>query len=205
MNGSPPGLAAKPWDARLALWLVRPLQGTRVTPNHLTTARLAVGIAALAGLASGWPNLGAWLFVVSNVLDHTDGELARLTGRTSRAGHLYDLATDAVIHALLFAAIGLGLQSAGASAWALPAGLLAGLAVTAIFHLRFRIEEAHGKSATVQPARFGFEAEDVLYVLPLVTALDGLAPFLAAAAIGAPIGAVVVGWQYRRLVRGATR
>jgi phosphatidylglycerophosphate synthase len=194
-------VAARPWDARIARWLVRPLAGTRIRPNHLTTLRLAVGLAGLLCLASGgWPNLGAWLFVLSNLLDHTDGELARLTGQTSRVGHLYDLATDALLHVLLFAAIGLGLPSAG---WGLAAGIVAGLAVTAIFHMRYRIEEAHGKSATAQAALLGFEAEDVLYLLPLVTALDGLTPFLIAAAIGAPIAAFIVGRDYIKRVRGA--
>ena len=40
-------------------------------------------------------NLGALLLVLSNFLDHTDGELARISGKTSRVGHLYDLASDA--------------------------------------------------------------------------------------------------------------
>jgi phosphatidylglycerophosphate synthase len=205
LSGSNAAVAARPWDARLALWLVRPLQGTRVRPNHLTTVRLAVGLAALACLASGWPNLGAWLFVLSNLLDHTDGELARLTGRTSRAGHLYDLATDALLHVLLFAAIGFGLWSSGAAGWGLPAGIVAALAVTAIFYLRHRMEEAQGKAATAQAAWFGFEAEDVLYLLPLVTAFESLVPFLIAAAIGAPITAVLVGRQFiqQRQVLGA--
>jgi archaetidylinositol phosphate synthase len=205
LSGSNATVAARPWDARLALWLVRPLQGTRVKPNHLTTVRLAVGLAALACLASGWLNLGAWLFVLSNLLDHTDGELARLTGQTSRAGHLYDLATDALLHVLLFGAIGFGLWSSGAAGWGLPAGIVAALAVTAIFYLRHRMEEAHGKAATAQAAWFGFEAEDVLYLLPLVTAFEGLVPFLIAAAIGAPIAAVLVGRQFiqQRQVLGA--
>lgn len=205
MSGSNAAVAPRPWDARLALWLVRPLQGTRVRPNHLTTVRLAVGLAALACLASEWPNLGAWLFVLSNLLDHSDGELARLTGRTSRAGHLYDLTTDAFIHVLLFVAIGLGLWSSGAAGWGLPAGIVAGIGVTAIFYLRHRMEEAHGKTATAQATWFGFEAEDVLYLLPLVTALDGLISFLIAAAIGAPIAAVLIGRQYIQYVRGAAR
>jgi archaetidylinositol phosphate synthase len=203
LSGSNAAVAPRPWDARLALWLVRPLQKTRVRPNHLTTVRLAVGLAALACLANGWPNLGAWLFVLSNLLDHSDGELARLTGRTSRAGHLYDLATDALIHVLLFAAIGFGLWSSGAAGWGLSAGIVAALAVTAIFYLRHRMEETHGKAATAQAAWFGFEAEDVLYLLPLVTALEGLVPFLIAAAIGAPIVAIFVGRQYIQCVRGA--
>ena len=50
------------WDARLARLLVTPLKDTRVTPNHLTTLRLVVGIAGAAALAQptfGWINAGA--------------------------------------------------------------------------------------------------------------------------------------------------
>jgi len=42
--------AQRPWDARLARKLVTPLKNSRVTPNHLTTVRLGVG---LAGAAAG--------------------------------------------------------------------------------------------------------------------------------------------------------
>ena len=52
---------------------------------------------------------------MSNFLDHTDGELARMSGKSSRLGHLYDLASDAAVTILLFMAIGIGVgTSAGA-------------------------------------------------------------------------------------------
>lgn len=195
----------KPWDARIAFWLVRPLQDSSITPNHLTTVRLVVGLAAAAAFATGrWPNLGALLFALSNLLDHTDGELARLTGKTSRMGHVYDLASDACVHILLFVSIGFGLFFTGAGAWTLPSGLAAGLAVTAIFHMRERIEKQHGKTAARQPRIAGFELEDVLYLLPVVTLFDSLKPFLIAAAIGAPIAALIVGRQFVRLSREMT-
>jgi hypothetical protein len=47
----------------------------------------------------------------------------------------------------------------------------------------------------------GFETEDVLYLLPLLTLCNGVAPFVAAASIGAPLFAVWVIFDYRRLVR----
>jgi archaetidylinositol phosphate synthase len=49
----------------------------RVTPNHLTTVRLLVGLAAAAAFVPGryvWSNAGALLLAVSNFLDHCDGE-----------------------------------------------------------------------------------------------------------------------------------
>ncbi|MGH8489972.1 MAG: CDP-alcohol phosphatidyltransferase family protein [Gammaproteobacteria bacterium] len=192
----------KPWDARLASLLVRPLRDTPITPNHLTTARLLTGIAAAAAFSSGvWPNLAAILLALSNLLDHTDGELARLTAKTSRAGHLYDLASDAIVHVTLFASIGSGLWNTGAAAWALPAGVIAGVAVASIFHMRNVIEQRYGKAETKLPGWGGFEAEDVLYLLPVVTFSNALVPFLAAAALGAPIAAGLVVRQFLALQR----
>ena len=43
---------AIPYDARAVRWLIRPLVGTRVTPNHLTTLRLLVGLTGVALIAS---------------------------------------------------------------------------------------------------------------------------------------------------------
>ena len=54
---------------------------------------------------------------------------------------------------------------------------------------------------TRQPAIGGFETEDILYLLPLVTLCNGVVPFLIAASIGAPLFAVWVVFDYRRLVR----
>ncbi len=192
----------KPLDARLAAWLIRPLLDTRITPNHLTTVRLLVGLAGCAALAIGggplWSNTGALLFALSNFLDHTDGELARAAGSHTRFGHLYDLGSDALINALLFLSIGIGLRHGDLGMLAPLMGLAAGIAVSLIFHLRYLIEEGHGKDATRQPRLGAFEAEDVLYLLPLVSLAGALEGFLIAAAIGAPIALLVVAAQYRR-------
>jgi archaetidylinositol phosphate synthase len=207
ISHQPAPATQRPWDARLARRLVTPLKDTRVRPNHLTTVRLGFGIAAAAALAQGtygWMNLGALLLIVSNFLDHTDGELARISGKSSRIGHWYDLASDAAVTILLFVAIGVGVgvRSAGllplSAAWL---GTLAGVAVALIFFLRMRIEELGGKVASRQASLGGFETEDVLYLFPLVTLCNGTTPFLVAAALGAPLFAVWVVIDYRRLVR----
>lgn len=198
-------MSAKPWDARLAAALVAPfVASTRIHPNHFTALRLAVGLAGAACFASGsWPNLAAWLIVASNFLDHTDGELARASGKLSRFGHYFDLASDAVVTVGLFAGIGIGLAHGPLGATAAWMGALAGLAVALIFQLRNLIENQHGKTATRQPQLAGFEAEDVLYLLPLVTSSGTLEWFLYAAAIGAPLAALVVLAVYVRVMRGA--
>ncbi|HWM65246.1 MAG TPA: CDP-alcohol phosphatidyltransferase family protein [Steroidobacteraceae bacterium] len=204
---APAPVTQRPWDARLARRLVTPLKDSRATPNHLTTVRLAVGLSAAAAFLPGtygWTNIGALLLILSNFLDHTDGELARISGKTSRIGHIYDLASDAVVTVLLFLGIGIGVGTHVGSLLQLPPaflGLVAGSAIALIFYLRMRIEALGGKAASKQGSLGGFETEDVLYLLPLVTLFNGLTNFLVAAAIGAPLFAAWVVFDYWRVVR----
>lgn len=211
MSDSIPALAAsraqRPWDARLARWLVTPLVASRITPNHLTTLRLVVGLAGAAAFTQGtygWSNIAALLVVLSNFLDHADGELARLSGKTSRFGHIYDLASDAAVTILLFVAMGVGIGTGSDNLLGAPppvAGAIAGAAIALIFYLRMRMEDMAGKAATRQAALGGFETEDILYLLPLVTVCNCIMPFLIAASIGAPVFAAWVVLDYRRVAR----
>jgi len=203
----PPTSLPRSWDARLARRLVTPLKNTWVTPNHLTTVRLIVGLAAALAFCPGsygWSNIAALLLVISNFLDHTDGELARLSGKSSRVGHIYDLASDAVVTILLFVALGVGVAARpniDLEVSPLLLGAIAGSAVTMIFFLRMRIEEALGKSATKQASLGGFETEDVLYLLPLATLCNALTPLLLTAAVIAPLYLAWVVIEYRRVMR----
>jgi phosphatidylglycerophosphate synthase len=194
------------WDARLARRLVTPLLGTPVTPNHLTTLRLAIGLGGAYYLSLGqfWLcTVGALLIALSNFVDHTDGELARISGQSSKIGHMYDLGCDALVTVLLFLGLGfyVGVHHPGLFVPAQWLGGIAGVAVALIFFLRMRIEAMVGKSGTKQASMAGFETEDVLYLLPIVTLLNGMTPFLYAAAIGAPLFAVYVAIDYQRVTR----
>jgi phosphatidylglycerophosphate synthase len=201
--------ARRPWDARLARRLVAPLADRGISPNHLTTARLVVGLLGSAAFLPGrygWSNVGALLLVLSNFLDHADGELARMSGRTSRFGHIYDLASDALVTILIFVAIGVGCGPRGISleiqSLEIPPvaiGAIAGCAIALIFYLRMRIEDMAGKAATRQGSLGGFETEDVLYLLPLATLCEGLLPLLIAASICAPLYLIWVIGEYRRV------
>ncbi|CAH2900607.1 MAG: CDP-alcohol phosphatidyltransferase family protein [uncultured Paraburkholderia sp.] len=203
INVPPP----RTWDARLARRLVTPLVNTRVAPNHLTTLRLLIGVAGALCLARGgfaWSNAGAVLIVLSNFVDHTDGELARISGKSSRIGHFYDLACDALVTVMLFIGMGTGMSASNIGGLTVAPGWLgaiAGIAVALIFFLRMRIEEMAGKAGTKQAAVGGFETEDVLYLLPIVTLTSVVMPFVVAASIGAPLFAVWVMIDYWRVSR----
>jgi phosphatidylglycerophosphate synthase len=196
-----------PWDARLARRLVQPLVGSAVTPNQLTTLRLVVGLAGAACFTRGTYgacNLGAVLICLSNFLDHADGELARLTGRSSRGGHVYDLVSDAVVTISLFVSVGIGIgaqRQIGGVLTPVFLGALAGAAIALIFFLRLRIEEHIGKAGTQQATLAGFETEDALYTLPLLTLFGATVPLLLVAAVLAPLFAIWVVIDYRRKMR----
>ncbi len=196
-------MTGPPWDQRLARWLVRPLARTPIHPNHLTVASLAIGLAAAALFAQGdgtYANWGAVAFMTAAFMDHTDGELARMTGKTSRFGHYLDLACAAITYTALFVGIGLGLAQGAMGREAAVMGVVAGVSVATIFTSRFYIEEHFGGDVAHQPNFAGFETEDVLYLIGPITWWGGLEPFLIAAAIGAPLFLLVVFWQIGRLI-----
>ena len=126
----------KSWDSRLARALVRPLVHTSVHPNHLTTLSLLVGLSGAVsfGLGSSLSiALGAGLYMLSMFLDHTDGELARLSGKTSEFGHRYDRAVDLVVKSAVFAGMGVGVARATGTSEPIWMGLVCGAAFVAIF------------------------------------------------------------------------
>ncbi|MGB7756294.1 MAG: CDP-alcohol phosphatidyltransferase family protein [Salinisphaera sp.] len=194
--------SSRPLDARLARRLVRPLEDTPARPNHLTTVRLVLGLVSawcLAHESLVLANIGAFVFALSNFVDHTDGELARMSGASSRFGHLYDLVCDALIHTLLFAALGYGLIHGPLGARAPVMGAVAGVSVALIFWLHMAMEDKLGKTGAKLPSAGLFEIEDVLYLFPLVTIFNVREVFLVLAFVGAPAFAIWLGWYFRVL------
>ena len=185
----------KPWDAQIAYKLIYPLRNTFVTPNYLTSLRLLFGIFAGVFFALGeykYSNIGAFCFVLSNFLDHADGELARLKNQTSSRGHIYDLISDALVNILLFLGMGIGLMQTNLGVYACIMGIISGTTVAAIFYMRNDIEKNIGKKNARQPHKSGIEAEDILYALPIITYFQLDYYFIFAASIGAPIFCIYV-------------
>jgi len=114
------GTARKPTDAFISRYINRPisLSLTRlflrlgVRPNPLSVVCLAIGIASCWFIAQGgyfYSFLGAFLFNFASIFDGCDGEVARLTWRTSKFGGYVDAVGDAVIFVLFFACLPVGL------------------------------------------------------------------------------------------------
>lgn len=84
--------------ALLALW-------PGVTPNQVTLVAFGTAVAAAAAMAAGAPVVAAALVALASVLDGSDGEVARLTHRTSRYGGFLDAVLDRAADGLLFTGV----------------------------------------------------------------------------------------------------
>ncbi len=194
-----------PWDARLARRLIAPLKDSWVTPEPFDDASNCGRTRCRCGLFARNLRLVESCRAAAGAVEFSRSHRRRAGAheRQERAGygHIYDLASDAAVTILLFVAIGVGVGAKTDVALGLPPvvlGAIAGIAIALIFFLRMRIEDKVGKVGTRQASLGGFETEDVLYLLPLVTLCDCVMPFLMSASICAPLFAIWVSIDYRR-------
>ncbi len=193
-----------PYDQRIARVLVRPLARLGVTPNQVTAVSLLLALGAGALFAVGGAPAIHWaagLFVLARFLDHFDGELARLTGKTSRFGYYFDYAAGGLGFAALFAGIGWGLAAGPLGGWALALGLVGCATALLATGLNLDLDRQLGLGegeAVGYPGWAGFELEDGIYLLAPVTWFGWLERFFVAAGIGA---AVYLLWTLGRVLR----
>jgi phosphatidylglycerophosphate synthase len=114
----------------LAHLVVLALAPLRVPPPAVVLAGAAFGFAGALEVAHGHLVVAAVLVQVKTVLDNADGQLARLTGRTSAFGRYLDSEVDLLVNVALFAALG---WTTGRPALA----LLGFLALTSVLSLNF--------------------------------------------------------------------
>ncbi|MFQ5953563.1 MAG: CDP-alcohol phosphatidyltransferase family protein [Kiloniellales bacterium] len=177
----------KPWDARLAAVLVRPLVDTPITPNHITSLSLLLALIAAGLFATGDPGISNWaagLFILARFTDHMDGELARMAGKTSTFGHWYDYVVGGLSHAALFLALGVGMSEAMLGAWAVPAGGFVALFILLNMGLRMRMDRDYGSHTVSYPGTHGVDLEDTVYLLGPITWLGGLEYFFLLGCFG---------------------
>ncbi len=81
--------------------VARALARTPVTPNQVTYASAALSFGGGIAFGRRWNRPGAALTLLGSLTDCIDGDLARITGRTSKAGsyldHVFDRWTDAAL------------------------------------------------------------------------------------------------------------
>ncbi|MCG8509238.1 MAG: CDP-alcohol phosphatidyltransferase family protein [Rhodospirillales bacterium] len=197
------------WNRRAARFLLRPLVGTYIVPNHITAWRWLTGIVACILFARGEMEWGGLLWLISTFLDRCDGEFARMTGLSSRAGYLFDLTGDILFNSIVFVALGIGLSS-GASLsviegvaggqWILI-GCVAGGGILLAGIFAEVNEQGMQPGEKTFNGRWGFDFDDFIYLIGVIPMFGGSGILLTGALIGGPAAAIVLGWKLARKSR----
>ncbi len=120
----------------IAFIVVKLLYRLPITPNQVTMLSLISGIIASWYFAVGKFAALAWAacwYAVANILDCSDGQLARLQHSGTLLGRVVDGVADYVVSIAIFVGIGIGLQTNEDSMWLLV--VLAG--VSSALHALF--------------------------------------------------------------------
>jgi phosphatidylglycerophosphate synthase len=142
------------------------------------------------------------MFILARFMDHFDGELARMTGKTSLLGYYLDYAVGGLSYGGLFLGIGIGARESFLGEWAIVLGLAAASGAVLSMFLNLRIDKQNQleEGETVgYPGFAGFELEDGIYLIGPITWAGFLTPFFALSAAGA---AVYTLWTLSVILRG---
>jgi CDP-diacylglycerol--glycerol-3-phosphate 3-phosphatidyltransferase len=169
-----------------------------IRPNHLTAAGLLLSLGAGLAFFEGSFRGGAILAAVGGVCDILDGQIARLSGRTSRFGAFLDSTLDRLAEAAVLCGIAgfyfahvvvLAMNPAGAveevSRGLEPAvwwrvGLVAILALVGSFMVSYTRARAEGLGLE---CKVGWFERPERLVLIIVAAAFGVGPVMPAALI----------------------
>ena len=192
------GFFARHFDRHLSRRISLVLVRWGAHPNLVTAAATLVGLVGAGLLASAdrpLQVLGALIFIFATVLDGSDGEVARLSLRTSKLGGRLDLIGDNIVNASVFLAIGyasfraeptsLFLTAVGAAL----AGL--GLATAAGFWYSAWLTRS-GRQEAVRDAYESLVSRDFAYLILVLAALGKLSWFVWAAALGSNLFALLL-------------
>lgn len=189
------------WSGELpALLIFRPISFW-VTPWFVRLGVSPVAVSLWSGVASlvmvaAASSGGPWAYAVVaaagfvyQVLDCVDGNVARVTGRTSALGELLEVLIGQAYWALLFLSLGLLVEHAGGGVFGDRAVAISlGLAITVLLHrvTRNHVEHRFGKSFVEEtPSRAPSPGQ---WLLATLAGLENL--YVFAIAIGGWLGAL---------------
>jgi phosphatidylglycerophosphate synthase len=135
-------------------WVTRRLVRWPVTPNQITAASLMTGLLAawvlhFESLTASWA--GLLLFQISVILDHVDGEVARLKFQFTPLGKWLDNFSDHVVDVAIVACLAWRVAIGGQGEGLLAIGAAAILGVTCSFLVAF-FWTLRGRSAATGPS-----------------------------------------------------
>ena len=188
------------WTHKIARICVLPLINTSISPNHITVIRLITGLLACAAFASKLNIIGGIFWLISTFLDRADGELARISGKTTEWGHKFDYYCDTFITAVFFISIGINLRDNLSGYWSISLGICAALGVifTEVYaEIIDQKKQSTGEKA--YPSIMGFDFDDILYLFAPIVWLNWHLPFLIGASIGAPAFAIFTWYSSKKI------
>ncbi len=170
--------------------------GRRCSPNALSVAAFAIGLACAASAYAGLAPLSLGLWLLNRVADGLDGLVARRSGRTSDRGAYLDIVLDFVVYAALPLSLALGDASRAPSA----ATLLAAFYVNGAtwMYLSSLLEKrGHGAAASGEPTSVAMpagivEGTETIVFFSLILALPAYAaPLMYVFALLTVLGAAL--------------
>jgi phosphatidylglycerophosphate synthase len=176
---------------RLSRHVTRAAIALGISPNQISVASLLVGLLAAWCLwrAGAWGALaGLLVYVAAVVLDHADGEVARLTLAESRLGEWLDIVVDTIVHAALVIAMGMTAQAvAGGGAGLGLAGAFGIIASAVVAKLWPVAGDTGGVGGALQSlgSRDGFYAMLALFIVARALAPAALPLLMIVIALGA--------------------
>lgn len=173
------GVVARYINKRISLPLSRMLARTRIHPHAITVLNMMVGLASGIGTAGVlYISLlnGALLFQLASILDGCDGEVAKLTHRTSYFGQLIDTISDNSATFSFFIGLMIHEYRVGGhvSAFFWGAALLGGLVSLIVMILRFQLRYTNSLS---------FVTFDREYLQPMIRNNPALVPTIIRTAL----------------------
>jgi phosphatidylglycerophosphate synthase len=123
---------SRTFSGKISPFIAAACCGTPITPNHLTVLMIPTGILGGIAMSMGTPLgflIGGLLFVLLNIIDAADGELARYTKRTSDFGDYLDRVAHYMTNTALFVGLGVGLFNQTGHLYLLPLMFFANSAI----------------------------------------------------------------------------
>jgi phosphatidylglycerophosphate synthase len=175
---------------RLSKPVTRVAVALGVGPNPITMTSGVVGLTAAASMALGDAAalvVGLLLYLAAVVLDHADGEVARLTLSDSAIGEWLDIGIDTVVHIALVLALGVAAERiAGAGLTAGAVGAV-GVVASAVVGKRWPPPPPTAADRGLLDAltsRDGFYAMLLIFIALRLTAPAGLPALMMVIAVG---------------------
>lgn len=92
-------------SVRISIFITE--HGAPISPTDMTVLSFITAITGAVFFVLNWPLIGGLLAQLASILDGCDGEIARLTGQTSKSGGIIDAILDRVADAALISALGI--------------------------------------------------------------------------------------------------